>query len=132
MNFSNSFYFLILTLIKTITFLAFTKRARLFEYADACNYHIVSRSDFSHWRSNKKYYTVILLYSVQHGIVLRGRKHQHSGRHRILSKNSDHFNCSIFYTNSRLWCQTDHSLSKMHCLDLKKATNGRKRVTLTT
>lgn len=49
-----------------------------------------------------------------------GRGHQLSGRYRILSKSFDPFNCSISYTNSRLRCQTDHSSSKIHCLDLKK------------
>lgn len=89
---------------------------------------VVSRSAFSHCRYNGKIFIHSFFYSVQlphsdymiHCIVLCGREHQLSGKYRILSKNFDPFNCSISYTNSSLRCQTDHSLSKIHSLDLKK------------
>lgn len=73
-----------------------------------------------------KYYTVISIYFfivynyTVHCIVLCGWEHQLSGKYRILSKNFDPFNWSISYTNSSLRSQTDHSLSKIHSLDLKK------------
>lgn len=88
--------------------------------------HVVSRSDFHTADIMEKYYTVISIYFfivynyTVHCIVLCGWEHQLSGKYRILSKNFDPFNCSISYTNSSLRSQTDHSLSKIHSLDLKK------------
>lgn len=85
--------------------------------------HVVSRSDFSHCRYNGNIFisSFLIVYNYMvHCIVLCGWGHQLSGKYRILSKNFDPFKGSISYTNSRSSCQTDHSLSKIHCLDIKK------------